>query len=510
MKSVFFTILIVLVSLSGINAQSPTYSEDVAEIIYNNCTSCHKTGGIAPFTLESYSDAFTYRSLIAGSVSAGVMPPWPPDVNYTSFHGERTLTDAEIITINEWVTSGAAEGNSSLAPPVPTFPVGKIIAAEPDLTLQMQTYTSQAVTEDEYACFAIPTGLTSDRMLRAIEVIPGNQEIVHHAVIISSPTNTSNCLTAAVSGQTITGYAPGAPPTIFPSGTGLDLGMKIKAGSYILMQMHYPKGTAGQKDSTSINLYFYPESKTDVREVRTGPHVMDWSIMIPADSVKTFTAQHTPVEDISILAVFPHMHLVGRKMKSYAVTPANDTIPLVNIEEWDFHWQGFYTYKNLIKIPVGSVIYGHATYDNTSNNHHHPYYPDPPQDIYAGEATTDEMFLISYQSLPYVEGDENFDLTQMLTVSVDDRPLVNKSELSVQAYPNPTEGQFDIFGWNGGNSNEKTQIIIQDVLGKIISVTDVANSSSIHVDLSKYQDGIYQVNLSNGEYYATKKIVLIR
>ena len=220
---------------------------------------------------------------------------------------------------------------------------------------------------------------------------------------------------------------------------------------------------------------------------------------------------------MSIFAVFPHIHLIGTKMKSFAVTPSNDTIPLVNINHWDFEWQGFYTYKNMIKIPKGSVLYGTATYDNTSNNHHNPF--NPPQIIYAGEETTDEMLLISYQSLKYEEGDENYDLEELLPLpnnmdtSADYTSIHENSfvtPIRITAYPNPTTGYFEISGWSASSDYDKTQVTVTDVFGKTVFTTEVnMQDKHVRVNLNK-SDGIYLVTLKCGDRFASQKIVLMR
>ena len=42
----------------------PTFTEDVAKIIYNNCTECHRNGQAAPFTLQPYNDVKKRARLI--------------------------------------------------------------------------------------------------------------------------------------------------------------------------------------------------------------------------------------------------------------------------------------------------------------------------------------------------------------------------------------------------------------------------------------------------------------
>ncbi|GIV33077.1 MAG: hypothetical protein KatS3mg031_0612 [Chitinophagales bacterium] len=500
-------------------AQSPNYSEHVAPIIYSKCTNCHRAGGIAPFKLESYSDAYTWSPFIASAVANRVMPPWPPDPNYTRFLHERILTEEEINTIVDWVNSGAPRGNADLEPPVPYFPPGRILPGTPDLTIKMPVYESKADNVDEYACFSIPSGLTKDKFIRAIEIVPGNIAIVHHVIVFAADSAINDCTMSILLGQTLMGYAPGAPPTIFPSGDELKLGMKLKAGSNILLQMHYPKGTAGQLDSTVVNFYFYPDDETGIREVVSGPYLQNFVFPpiqpntlqivegVYLELGNSFQLGGPTREDKSLLAVFPHMHLIGKTIVSYAIDPAGDTIPLVRINNWDFEWQGFYFYKNLVKIPAGSQMIGWGLYDNTVNNHHNPY--RPPQTITVGEATTDEMFLISYLSLPYQPGDENHDLEKLMSLPVaTNRPENMQAEEHIVVFPNPSEGKF-IVGGPDPFDHMLTEIKVTDATGKIV-LTQRTRTAPFRIDLGNVPDGVYFLYVSNNRTQSSHKLLVSR
>ena len=148
--------------------------------------------------------------------------------------------------------------------------------------------------------------------------------------------------------------------------------------------------------------------------------LQNWSLSIPPNQVVDYTAQYPnsggiPI-DISVLSVFPHMHLLGQTIKAYAVDPQGDTVKFVNVPHWDFHWQDFYFFRHIQKAPAGSVIKGEATYDNTVNNEHNP--SNPPVWVTAGESTTDEMFMVYFHYLYYQPGDELYDLESMMNVGL--------------------------------------------------------------------------------------------
>ncbi|MBP7515318.1 MAG: hypothetical protein KA791_12265, partial [Flavobacteriales bacterium] len=166
----------------------------------------------------------------------------------------------------------------------------------------------------------------------------------------------------------------------------------------LVIQVHYPAGSEFQMDSTRVNLEYGFEPFT--REIGILPaldHVyaiQDGPLIIPPNETRTFHSQFTTPIPTTITAVGPHAHLICTSMKAWATTPDNDSIPLVSIPEWDFHWQGMYEFRRPVYLPMGSVLHGEATYDNTSANEDNPN--DPPQWVFLGEATTDEMMLFYF------------------------------------------------------------------------------------------------------------------
>lgn len=466
-----FLILSLCLGTFQSSAQSPDWAQNIAPIFYSKCTGCHHSGGIAPFPLITYSDAQPWTSLIQADVQSGKMPPWPPDTTYNHFVHERILSQQEINSIVTWVNNGAPSGNLSLAPPPPVYNSGSFLGT-PDLKLTIPLYTSVASTNDKYQCFSLPTNFPQDRFIKAIEVVPGNKQIVHHVVVFSDTVNTVVVPTIDTScnlssSKIISVYVPGSTPCIFPNGGNVKMGMRLTSGATIRAQIHYPKNTAGQQDSTSVNIFFYPVPTSGIREVYADFLLGNWGLAIPPDSTKTYTARYpdtttTPV-DYSLLSVFPHMHLIGKEIESYAVGPLNDTTNFVRINNWDFHWQDFYSFKNIVKLPAGSVLHSRGLYDNTASNPNNPN--SPPQWVYAGEQTTDEMFLVAFQYLPYQAGDENISLDSLLNppVAVNEIPV---STFMCYAFPNPSSQQITFQYYLEHPSH--VELTIYDNLGKKI------------------------------------------
>lgn len=403
--------------LVNANAQTPTWAEDVAPILYANCTKCHHTNGAGHFPLMTFSDAYNYGFSIASEVSNKTMPPWPPDENYKHFARERVLSPAEITTINDWVNGGRPQGDITQAPAQPTYTTGSQLGTV-DLTVKIPNYSITG-NLDDYRNFPITTTVPAGKYITAIEVIPGNTHVVHHVLIFQDSTNVPAQLdanqagpgysnaggTGSLASKLIAGWTPGASPYYTPVG----LGFRLAANTNIVVQVHYPAGSQGQLDSTRIN---FKLANVPLRDITVWPIVnhlqnINQSINIPAGQTRTYTeSQAMGSGNYTFLSAFPHMHLIGRTIKSWANTSIpGDTVRFVDVPDWDFHWQDTYVFPNAVKVPSNSTIKAIATYDNTTNNPDNP--SNPPQNVVAGEATTDEMMMVFFGYLPYQNGDEN-------------------------------------------------------------------------------------------------------
>jgi hypothetical protein len=475
MKKLLILLAIVMLHVT-VNGQN-TWSNNVAQIVYDNCSNCHNPNGIAPFKLLEYADAKPRAYGIRASVETGSMPPWIADTKYQSYAHERVLSTSEKAIIMDWVDKGSPEGDASKTPPPPVYGTKGFITQKPDLELKMPVYASKATsTGDDYVCFSVPSGLMADKRIRGFEVIPGNHTIVHHALVYidgtgSYPTDTTAGVCVGPTKGLIGGFVPGSPPTVFPTnGTDFNLGFTMKAGSNIVLAMHYPEGSLGLVDSTKIRFWFYDDG-VNIREVTTSPLIENWQFLLPANKETNVNAsRNIGNNDYSILSVFPHMHLLGSKIGSFAITNTNDTIPFVNIPHWDFEWQEFLFFKKIKKLPKGSTIYGYGTYDNTTKNLHNP--SNPPVLVRPGLNTTDEMFLIYFHYLPYQAGDENQDIEAMTTLGIEFRPKIN-----IGVYPNPAQEQVS-FDFASLNAN-KVQLRVYDLHGKMIweNPAEVSNNT---------------------------------
>jgi hypothetical protein len=420
-----------------------TFNEHVAPVILQNCSPCHRPNGGAPFQMITYRDVAKRAKMIRDVTADRYMPPWPADPRYQSFVGERFLSDRQIALLAKWVEDGREEGDGT-APEPPEFPDGSMFG-KPDLVVRFQdSIFIKGNNLDKFMVIKAPFELSKDTFIRLIEFVPGNRELVHHmnghlinydydrksdvfegkhvvTDVDGSTMETYQLLSIAHNDGTfptltpsVSNYLPGVLPAIYPEGIG---NYKVnRKAAFLLKNMHYGPSPTDAYDRSYFNVFFSdgpPKRPTKEWLLGTlGISEVTPTLVVPPNEVMRVETNFTVPQDVSLLTINPHMHLIGRSFKAWAVTPTGDTIPLISIPKWDFRWQYFYTFRNMLKIPKGSVIHAEGVYDNTNNNPNNPY--DPPKTVVEpvnrDMKTTDEMFQFIITYLPYQAGDENISL----------------------------------------------------------------------------------------------------
>jgi len=477
-------IAIVLFALNGLTTdsvgQAPTFHADVAPIVYQNCTQCHRDGEIGPMPFTDYDEVSDYGAFISYVTSTGYMPPWTPDPEYATLRGERFLTEDQIQVLTDWYEAGMPEGDPEENPGLPDFPENSQIG-EPDLVLTMEEpYVHGGDMLDQYQVFVLETGVTEDTEIRAVEVRPGNAEVAHHALI--GYTENTNAIAIAedldaadaapgyesfgdygvdVEDFLFGGWVPGASPTEFPS----TIGKRIGPNGRLLLQMHYGPSPVEETDVTQLNLFFSNEPiQREVELAIISPLDLTEPFFILPGEVKTFHGIYNVPQDVSLLSITPHCHLLGQAWEVYAVSSTGtDTIPLISIPQWDFNWQGIFSYPTLKHIPAGYIVHAFCTYDNTADNPNNPN--DPPEWMSWGDLTSDEMFVMFFQYVNYLPGDENISLS----VPDENTHIVYLTDNLFPAYPNPARnGQEVTLGFHLHQSAD-IALDLFDVRGRMVS-----------------------------------------
>lgn len=419
-----------------------TYSEHIAPIIYKNCTPCHRPGSGAPFDLISFQDVKEHLKTVQLAINERLMPPWPADTAFSHFRDEKVMTKEEIAAINKWIEDGAPEGDKNKLPAPPVYYSGSFFG-KPDMTIKMSRFQIAGNNKDNFIMLKVPFELEKDTFIRAIEIIPGNKKLVHHinahlvqynsgakknystgksfvdteksdklhayeALDLKNDDGTYPLLTPSV-----TNYLPGVETAMYPDGIG---GFRAKKNSALLLDnIHYGPSPVDTSDETQFNIFFSPKPParptTEFILGTSGISPIEPPLVIPPNEIKTFVTRFKVNEDISLLTVNPHMHLLGKSFIAYGITPTNDTIPIIRINKWDFRWQYFYTFERMLKIPAGTEMIVEGTFDNTVDNPLNPF--NPPRTVSEREGsmrTTDEMFQLICTYVPYKNGDENISL----------------------------------------------------------------------------------------------------
>jgi Tfp pilus assembly protein PilF len=381
-----------------------TFNKDVAPIVFENCASCHRPGGVGPFSLLTFAEAVEQAEAIAEATRAGHMPPWLPDRGAFPIVGDRRLRPEQIEAIGRWAATGTPEGHAADLPAAPVFPDGWELGT-PDLVLTTERpYIVKPGADDVYRNLVFRVPITEGVYVRAVE-FRTNGAPVHHAVIRVDRTSASrrrdgedgepgfDGMAFSVldpDGQFI-GWAPGRGPIVSPD----TMPWRLARGADVVVELHViGSGTAATlQPSLGVFLTTTPPVQKPVT-VRMGSKALD----IPpgkADYLVTDTYEF-PVP-VTLLSVYPHAHFLGDDMRVTATLPGGQVMELLHIEHWDFHWQQDYRYVTPISLPRGTTMTMRYTFDNSSGNAQNPN--NPPKRVQAGPKSTDEMAELGLQLL---------------------------------------------------------------------------------------------------------------
>jgi hypothetical protein len=367
-----------------------TFTKDVAPMLQKNCQTCHHPGTSAPMSLMTYAEARPWARAIKERVVRRDMPPWHLDktVGIRQYKNDRSLSDAEIATIVQWVDAGAPEGNPSEMPPPLTFaPESQWFIGTPDLLV---TTTNDFVMYpkgpdwwiDQYG----EMNLTEDRWIKAMEIKPSNPKIVHHAVVNviepDAPEGTPE------TGVQLHEYAVGKYGDIFAENTG----RLLKAGTRFRFDMHYFAVGSEQHNRTTIAFKFYPKGFVPKYQVKSYAirNLPNDELDIPPNTVVRTDGYFRLPRNARIDSFQPHMHMRGRGMTLEAINLNNTTTILSSVDHFNFNWHINYIYKDEVAplLPAGTVLHMIGIHDNTSSN---PRNPDPAMWAGFGERSVDDM-----------------------------------------------------------------------------------------------------------------------
>jgi tetratricopeptide (TPR) repeat protein len=398
---------LLLLLLQASEPTPPTFTRDVAPILFARCTSCHVTGGAAPFPLVEYEDVRSHARQMVRVTRDRYMPPWLPLPGYGDFAGSRRLTDAEIGVLSAWVEGGVVRGDAADLPPRPPALAGWQLGP-PDLIVELpEPFVLPATAVDVFRSFVLPLPVTETRYVRAVDLQPGNPRVVHHAVMQIDRTRSSREMDAkddgpgfdgmdlgdsqAPDGQLI-GWTPGTVP--FAGYPGI--AWKLEPGTDLVLQMHMRPTGKPEPIRPRVGLYF--ASKPPTRQL-WGFTLYSTKIDIAAgDPAYTIEQSFRLPAGVRVLGVYPHAHYLGKTIEAKAKLPDDSERWMLRIDDWDFSWQDQYRYLEPVALPAGTTLTMRYTYDNSAANPRNP--STPPRRVRLGNQSTDEMGSLSFEVVP--------------------------------------------------------------------------------------------------------------
>jgi hypothetical protein len=351
-------------------------------------------------SLITYKETRPWAKAIREAVATKRMPPWFADPHVGKFANDRSLSQADIDILVKWADSGAPEGNPKDAPAPRQFVTGWNIG-NPEYSIEMPAeYTVPATGTIEYTYFVIPTGFPEDKWVSMAEIRPGNRKVVHHVIaFVREPGSkwlkdakpgeafvpkkgSGDGQNGGAGGEFLVGYAPGYPAEAYGQG----MAKRIKAGSDIVLQMHYTADGKEQADKTRVGFVFTKEPpKERLFTLAAGNTKF---VIPPGAPDHKVESKITLQQDTTLISFLPHMHLRGKAFEYRAVYPTGETEELLRVPRYDFNWQLTYRPERPIVLPKGTTIECTAWFDNSANN---KFNPDPKAEVRFGDQSWEEM-----------------------------------------------------------------------------------------------------------------------
>ena len=367
-----------------------TFTKDIAPILQESCQVCHQPSAIGPMSFMNYQDVRRYARRIRAMVESRDMPPYQydTDTGIQELKYDPRLSDEDIETIVAWVDAGTPEGDPADMPPPVEWPDPAEFRlaerfGEPDVIVRSEPYDVPAMGQDRWWKPVVPTGITEDRCIKAIETKPSvvGRSVTHHA--------NSSFRVDGEQGGRLSEYALGKLGEIVPEGAC----RRAPANSEVSWDIHYwPNGVELVDDQVEIGIWLHPEGyEGEYRQTLSlyplsGGRGFD---IAPHGTLMTqgFRAFSTPVR-IDSWQPHGHTRLVAMSIQILRANGRREMVSMVS--NWSALWHHSHIYDDDVAplLEVGDQLILTGWYDNTENNR---YNPDPDQWVGIGDRTADEM-----------------------------------------------------------------------------------------------------------------------
>ena len=375
----------------------PTFTKDVAPILYRSCQTCHRSGTSAPMSLLTYEDARPWARSIRAKVASREMPPWHivRNVGIQSYKDDPSLTDDEIATITEWVDAGAPRGDPADLPPPRDFPDADAWQiGEPDLIVTAPPHEVPAAGADWWGAVTVPSGLTEDRYIKAVELKPGSRataRAVHHILAYAeheayfTPGDKDFAF-----GRFVAEYSLGESAEHLAEGSG----RLLRGGSKIRFELHYHAIGDQMTDASQIGFVFYPKGYVPERIQETLAMGHGGEYDVPGGASWVRSDGYTRMNSAGVLTGFqPHMHARGRAQCLELIYPTggmDDQVEQIACANFEFGEVMVYNWAEDVRpiYPAGTLVHVINWHDNSANNRTNP---DPKNWVGNGNRSIDEM-----------------------------------------------------------------------------------------------------------------------
>jgi len=393
------------------SGEKVTFNHDIAPIVFRNCAPCHRPGEAGPFPLLTYDDVKKHGRQIVAVTQTRYMPPWPPDPQPLEFYGQRRLTHEQITLIRRWVDQGMLQGKPADLPPQPRFVEGWQLG-KPDLVVKAaKPLLVPATGTDVYWNFILPVPINETRWVKAIEIVPGEKRLVHHANLVidrlgllrieekepgagfGGPDIMIDLSPVDHNNTHFLLWKPGTVPYVEPDG----MAFRLDKGTDLVLNTHLQPSGKPELMQPSVGIYFAdkPATKHPILFMIECDELL---AIPPGDSHYVVNSSFRFPFDVDVLAVYPHAHHLGKDLKATATLPDGSSLTLIHIRNWDLNWQAVYRYAKPVRLPKGTIVSMHYVYDNSDDNVVNPNHP--PQLVQTGNRTRDEMAHLAFQILP--------------------------------------------------------------------------------------------------------------
>lgn len=404
----------------------PTFTKGVGEIFRAKCVGCHSEKGGYPPHFDSYETVKGWSAMIKETVLTEQMPPWSADPHYGPFANDISLSPGQKRDLLAWIRGGQPRGagEDPLGARKPAAPARKLPEKVWELAMEKPQEIGPRGTVD-YLFFQVGGPAPYDMWVTAVHTRSSNPRQLHHeGLMITSkplaeyvgkvskvrrpeevaqhPDGDVPFFTMGVIKREefrkdenyvrFLAYAAGREqPYFFPS-KGAHF---IPKGYYAILEVHYVGNGKEDREQTKIDLYGY-RARGSLRRLRTLQVSTDRQFEIPPGE-RGFLVHTDPMRmkrDIEIVGLLGHLHMRGRSIKLYELSPDGRSRVIASVPNYNFNWQSGMplTFKEPVKVKAGSRLKAVCEYDNSPYN---PLNPDATRNVRHGQ-TLDRAEMCKY------------------------------------------------------------------------------------------------------------------